>query len=1352
MKNLFLRTIAIGLFLLAMPSIHYGQGTRSTKIFELNVSGFNTIEERTFMIHSIQDHGYFCLRNDNKPNTIDIYLTVGSSLESEDFDAYMENLYEECVNFSQMDKSERGELFIQWRQELDDEVFYTIYESFTKGIATENASCETAAPFCTDNGAYIFTAGVNSGSPCGNSTSANCSAPYSCSSSAGQTGGCLYTAPNPAFYYLKIASTGNLNIKIYSSPRYDIDFDCWGPFDNMESACSQLSCSKIVDCSYAGGTNDEHCHINNAISGKYYILLLTNYSNQECTIHFENTGTGATDCSIMPPLVESGSPYCVGETLTLSGNAQSGATYSWSGPGNWHANGANVTRPNCTMAMSGTYTCTITLNGQQSSAETEVVVYPNVTSANFTTSASTACVGEAIQFAGSATTNPSGQQIQSYTWTFGDGSSGSGQNITHTYTQPGTYTAKLTASCGGHCTAEKTKTITVYNIPVANAGADQNINYGASAHLQGSGGNSGNFSYHWEPANKVNNANIANPQTIPLTETTTFTLTVANPSSTACFDTDEVTINVNGNSMTATGSASPDVICSGSSTRLSVNASNGTGQYTYSWRPATGLSNPTSANPTATPQQTTTYICTVSDGITSQSIPVTITVHAMPLANAGDDHTISYGHTALLEGSGGAGTFSYHWEPADMVLSPNAQNTTTVGLTATQTFTLTVTNPNHTECVSTAEVTISIEGSDMTINPSAAPSAICEGENTAQLNAHAGGGTGNFSYTWSPETGLDDPHSATPIASPATTTTYSCTVSDGYSTSTKNVTVTVYHPETADETHYTCANEPFVWHGQYYSAEGDYEFDTLTDNGCRKTITLHLHHYPIYDETTITEAICSGETYDFFGTPYNQTNNTHESLIFHDAHTLSSIHGCDSIVRLNLTIYPENELTVNPVEICPEQTYNFYGTPYNQPIEVDYIDHDIHGCDSIVRLVLSVGEYYIPGKETQYIAYDDQPSFTWDVNGVTYTTEGLHIDTLETDACKAIYELELHFKKVPDPIITIDTACDNYTWTVLDVDHHYSISQGSVGQQISDIVRDNMAPYHYEDGRPSYQDYLLELQMYKTSDHEGDLLIDGECDSYTWQFGHNGETETYNIDGQWTKTIKSKLSNYHCDSIATLTIQNMKYPPHPYDSIFPTESSTIMSRHYDTAYVITNTEFFSFIYDFYASEKGSSKWDGCIWEKSPWCDWDIAPYAPQGETVNKCCKVYVGQRYEDPVKLTCKMWNDCMAEGDTLVRTLYLKSSFLGVDEQPQPMADGNVVIIPNPNNGQMQFNFENMDGHVNIKVYDMTGRMIDGFETNIFSHNQNCDYRLKNAQDGIYFFIISNERQFLTRKVVLIH
>jgi len=1155
--NTYTRIALVALFFLVMPMKHWAQQPTQIKVSEFNISSIESIEERVFVIHSIQEQGYHCFRSTERPNTVEVYMPSDSSDEMADFDFFFDHLYDnELVEFSSYDKDLRGELFILWRQELDDELFAMLYEDFTRGIATENSTCETALPFCTDNGAYTFPAGVDSGSPCGTTTTASCSDPYRCTGTPGQSTYCLSTAPNPAFYYLKIATTGNLNIKIYSEPRYDIDFDCWGPFDDPTTACSLLSCSNIVDCSYAGGSDDEFCHINNAVPNKYYILLLTNYGNHQCNIIFENVGTGTTDCGILPPLVSNDGPYCVGETIQLHANGQAGATYSWTGPGGFSSNQQNPTRPNCTMNMAGTYTCTITIGSQTNSATTDVVIYPQPT-ANFTFNS--VCRGNPTQFTSTSTTNPAGQQITSYQWNFGDGQTSTQQNPLHTYANAGTYTVTLTVACGnGLCTSTKTQTVTVY---------------------------------------------------------------------------------------------------------------------------------------------------------------------AEPTANAGPDQTIPYGATAQLSGSGGAGTFNFHWEPANMVVNPNAQNTQTVPLTADQTYTLTVTNPQG-NCSNTDEVTIHISGSSMTVTALATPPYICEGSST-QLQANAGGGSGEFTFAWTPTTNLSNPDIYNPIANPTETTTYTCHVTDvlaSYSIDV-SVTVVVHHAGFSEETHYICPDDLYEWHDQIYSDIGDYEYLTQTQYGCDSTVTLHLRHYPTYDETTIEEAICYGEQYVFYGTAYSMSGQY--------AHTDHTIHGCDSIVRLNLTVYPDNGVTQKPVTVCPEQLpYNFYGVNYFEETDVTVLDTDVHGCDSAVRLILTVSDYYMPEIVTKYVCYEDTPYYEWYIpeagTTLTYTEPGLHIDTLPTPNCDGIFRLNLQFQQIPETVVIDTTVCDNFTW------HMTGETFTQSGEYYHRIP---LSPF------PCEQVYKLDLTVNK-SDLSAEQSFSNQCDSIP--FNWMGETIYFKSNGVYPL---SGETTHGCDSLMTVVISNMKYTPNP-SKIRCSDGSAVVFG--DTIAVVTNTEFFSFQYTFYVEESNRE----CVWQS---CDWTISkpswnivfspnPTLSHNGKYYSECTVYVADRQEENVVLTATIHNGCGTEE----RKFYLKSSFLDVEENNNAIA--NVNIVPNPNNGQMHIDFENMEGRTSIKVFDMTGNQIDAFETYVNSSRYNYDYNMKRYAEGIYFFVVSNNNRVLTKKVVIIH
>ncbi|MCK9167874.1 MAG: PKD domain-containing protein [Bacteroidales bacterium] len=211
-----------------------------------------------------------------------------------------------------------------------------------QGPLTENALCEDALPFCTGSN-YTFPAGVASGS--------------------GQNGpnyDCLASTPNPAWYFLKILDPGSIVIYMYSTPSKDIDFCCWGPFDDPYDACSQLTGSKVVDCSYSPNPT-ETCDIPSGQTGEYYILVITNYSNQACNINFSQTGgSGSTDCTILPPEANSNSPVCEGDNLELFAASQNGASYHWTGPLNFSSTLQNPVIENATTSHTGPYTLTIT--------------------------------------------------------------------------------------------------------------------------------------------------------------------------------------------------------------------------------------------------------------------------------------------------------------------------------------------------------------------------------------------------------------------------------------------------------------------------------------------------------------------------------------------------------------------------------------------------------------------------------------------------------------------------------------------------------------------------------------------------------------------------------------------------------------------------------------------------------------------------------------------------------------------------------------------------------------------------------------------------------------------------------
>jgi hypothetical protein len=137
--------------------------------------------------------------------------------------------------------------------------------------------------------------------------------------------------------------------------------------------------------------------------------------------------------------------------------------------------------------------------------------------------------------------------------------------------------------------------------------------------------------------------------------------------------------------------------------------------------------------------------------------------------NTGLPDTVCYtidqvGSPVQLNAQGGN---SYRWSPGISLSDSTIANPLAYPTVAT-TYTVTVTN-TATGCTFRDFVTVlPFYGANVRVTPQA--STICA-NSQVQLNA-----TGGASYSWSPATGLNNPSIASPIASPAATTTYTVTV------------------------------------------------------------------------------------------------------------------------------------------------------------------------------------------------------------------------------------------------------------------------------------------------------------------------------------------------------------------------------------------------------------------------------------------------------------------------------------------------------------------------------------------------------------------------------------------------
>jgi len=361
-------------------------------------------------------------------------------------------------------------------------------------------------------------------------------------------------------------------------------------------------------------------------------------------------------------------------------------------------------------------------------------------------------------------------------WDFGDGDTSTLRNPSHYYSLPGTYDVMLVVTNAEGCTDTiiKPHYITVDPGPLADFTTDddkvcvpETIRF-----TDASVSDSTIVSWQWDFGDS-GTSSLQNPSHT-FTTVDTFTVTLMIETNVGCRDTVSKPVSTQGPPVADAG---PDrAICIGDTAALA-----GSGGVTYSWSPASTLSDPNISNPSAFPDSTTTYTLTVFDSIgCSDTDDVTVAVHPLPIVGSAAP-AICIGDSAQLNASGG---ISYMWSPDSTLSNPNTANPMASPLTST-TYTVTVTDING--CVNTVSTTLVVHPLP-TPTVSASNKFLCNGQ-SVQLNA-----TGGVSYSWSPATYLNNPNIPNPVSSPPFTATYVVTVTDSNGCKAKDTIIINVYP------------------------------------------------------------------------------------------------------------------------------------------------------------------------------------------------------------------------------------------------------------------------------------------------------------------------------------------------------------------------------------------------------------------------------------------------------------------------------------------------------------------------------------------------------------------------------
>lgn len=588
-------------------------------------------------------------------------------------------------------------------------------ESFSQGT-----NCATADPFCTGT-TYTFP----------NNTGVPDQGTYQC----------LTTTPNPAWYYLQIANSGNIDIHITqtntSGTGIDVDFIMWGPFTSVANACATITPStSAVDCSYSTAAQED-ANIVGAVTGQFYMLMLTNFSNQPGTISFSQTGgSGSTNCAIVcaAPNATTGATQtltCATPTATLSASSTTPGTmtYSWAGPG--IVSGGGTQTP--TVNLPGTYTVTVTNPAAPTcpTTATQLVTFNN-TPPNIVMGGpqSITCTVTSLTLSANSTTPGA-----TYSWA-GPGIVSGGTTGTPTVNVNGTYTVTITDPANG-CTSTGTQVVNLNNTPPAlSTGATQTITCltpttTLSATATG-------VTYNWSGAGITAGGTTANPT---VNAAGTYTVTVTDATS-GCTST--ATQDVISTISTPDASAGTPQTVTCALTSVTLNGNSTTPGVTYSWSGPGGF-NSSLQNPTVTSAGTYTVTVTDATGCTNTATQLVNSNTTPPNVVTGSAQTLTCATTSVgLSANSSTTGATYSWSGPG-ITSGGTTATPTAGTAGT--YTVTVTDPAN-GCTATATQLVNSNTTPPTANAGTDNVFPCN-LSTINLNG-AGSSTGaGFTYSWS---------------------------------------------------------------------------------------------------------------------------------------------------------------------------------------------------------------------------------------------------------------------------------------------------------------------------------------------------------------------------------------------------------------------------------------------------------------------------------------------------------------------------------------------------------------------------------------------------------------------------
>ena len=137
-------------------------------------------------------------------------------------------------------------------------------------------------------------------------------------------------------------------------------------------------------------------------------------------------------------------------------------------------------------------------------------------------------------------------------------------------------------------------------------------------------------------------------------------------------------------------------------------------------------------------------------------------------------------------------------------------------------------------------------------------------------------------------------------------------------------------------------------------------------------------------------------------------------------------------------------------------------------------------------------------------------------------------------------------------------------------------------------------------------------------------------------------------------------------------------------------------------------------------------------------NWYVEPHGSKG----KECTLFIFTYLLEPITLHAWAINRC----DTVHEEFFIQTSYYDVEENTQ---DADFVIAPNPTDGDLSLHFGDLQGRIEVQIFNSLGQKMDAFIADVSRCNE-MTYSMPDVPNGLYYLVLKSEKKNEIRKLLL--